>query len=160
MAICGRQLTRRGRLTRCYRNTAHDGGCSPTPDDTVAAADAVTGHATITSRLVSPSNPGGMTLDEARRERDAAMAQADGGTDLTWQQDVEDAARKALAIAVLITADDLWNVGLRQPREPRALGPAMLRLVSRGILARTGDYRPSTRRHATPVPVYRAGPHA
>ncbi len=159
-AICDRQLTRKGRLTRCYRTPGHDGACAPIPDSPAAAAEAITGRPSVSERVARPGNPNGLTLDEARRERDDAMTRADGGTDLAWQADVETAARQALAASPdgTVTADDLWHTGLRQPREPRALGPAMLRLVARGLLRRTGDYRPSTRRHATPIPVYTAGP--
>lgn len=55
-----------------------------------------------------------------------------------------------------MTSDALWPAGLQAPREPRALGPVILRCAKAGLMERTGAYRPSVRSHLTPRIVWRS----
>lgn len=66
------------------------------------------------------------------------------------------------------TADDIWAVldnnieeGLLEPVENRrVLGPILSRAVRRGSIAKTNRVIPSTRRNASPIPVWRTSdPH-
>ena len=98
------------------------------------------------------------TLDRARVERDAAMAQVAEHTDPEWLAQAERAVGHLAALREPFTADSVWEqLAARQvpaPREPRALGPVMKRAVRDGVIRWTGNYDSSTRRHCTPVRVY------
>jgi hypothetical protein len=54
------------------------------------------------------------------------------------------------------TADDVWNTGLKPPREPRALGAVLTILRRDGVVEPTGEFRPTVRRsrHAAPIRVW------
>lgn len=52
--------------------------------------------------------------------------------------------------------DDLWDTGLPEPRESRALGPLILRAARDGLMAKSGEFRKSVRSHLTEKPVWRS----
>lgn len=67
-------------------------------------------------------------------------------------EDHADPAWKSLAIRTVryvcerrefFTADDLWEAGLPEPREPRAIGPVMRRAQTAGLCEQTGRQVPS-----------------
>lgn len=104
------------------------------------------------------------THADARRERDAAMAQVHQGTDPVWAAAAEQAVVVMLrADNGYFTADDVWDAlttaNVPAPREPRALGPILRRLANDGTIQATG-FTESRRRHGAPVRVYVAGPAA
>lgn len=51
------------------------------------------------------------------------------------------------------TPDDVWEMGLERPREPRALGPVMMRAARAGLIYPTGRWVKSENpaQHATPI---------
>jgi hypothetical protein len=97
-----------------------------------------------------------LSLSDAIAERDEAMTRVDDAADEDWKS-AADAAILATAISNPdgFTTDDVWNGGLAATRENRALGPRITAAARRGRIEKTGEYRPSTRRHATPLPVWR-----
>lgn len=55
-----------------------------------------------------------------------------------------------------VFVDDLWSAGLDRPPNAKALGPAMLKAARSKLIAKTGEYRPSTSSHLLPKPVWRS----
>lgn len=101
------------------------------------------------------------TLPQARQQRDQALAQVDAAADEEWRA----AARAALAWCAAnlptFSTDDVWgrlaDVQAPAPREPRALGPLVMAAVRTGRIKDTGSMTQSRRRHASRIPLYRAG---
>lgn len=100
---------------------------------------------------------GGPSLPEAKKARDAALAQVEANADDDWK-------KRAFAALIVIAkrqetliANDLWEV-VERPREPRALGPVMMRGHKYGIVEPTSTYRPvpSAKSHAAPVRIWRS----
>ena len=93
----------------------------------------------------------------AKAARDEALERVEGGAPEEW---LRDAHLKVHEVAYRLddfTTDDLFEWGLWQPPEPRALGPVMLKAVRDGLIEKTGDYRQSRmpRCHGRPKAVYR-----
>lgn len=98
------------------------------------------------------------TPADGRRERDEALARVDTAADPAWKDEARRIVRRVATTRDTFTTDDVWDAGLPTPTEPRALGPVITALIRAGAITATGDYVPSRRRHATPMPVYRLGP--
>jgi hypothetical protein len=98
------------------------------------------------------------TVAEARVERDEAMGRAAAGTDPEWETQVIRAIAQLVDSGATFSSDDVWQQldrnGVASPREPRALGPIMARMVRIGRLEHVG-FTPSVRRHATPIRTFR-----
>jgi len=97
----------------------------------------------------------------AEAEKTEAMAKAERGTDPEWAAKAERICLHLANRVDAFTPDLVWATleeeQVPPPREPRALGPVLQRLVRQGKLKHTG-YAPSNRRHKSPVGVYTAGP--
>jgi len=96
-----------------------------------------------------------LTFEDAARARDSAMERVDGAADPVWRADAEAAVLAVAARGMPFTTDDVWDAGLRYPRELRAIGPVMQRLARAGAIRRTGRFRPSLRSHLSPKPEWR-----
>jgi hypothetical protein len=96
------------------------------------------------------------TLVEAVKERDEAVAKAFAAADEAWKNEAIKLVEEIALYAPAFTADDLWLNGLSKPREPRALGGVLTRCAANGIIEKSGQYLPSVRRHATPIPVWKS----
>ncbi len=98
------------------------------------------------------------TVAEARADRDEAMGRAAAGTDPSWETEAIRAIAQLVDSGATFSSDDVWQQlernGVASPREPRALGPIMARMVKIGRLEHVG-YTPSVRRHATPIRTFR-----
>lgn len=92
-------------------------------------------------------------MAEARRQADAAIERAYNGADPEWKAAAAWAVFYVAKNKRVFTGDDVWAVGLPRPREPRALGPIMLRAAKKGLIRKTGRMVPSA------VPKDHMNPH-
>ena len=90
----------------------------------------------------------------AERQRDAGMAQVDMATHESWKMDADIFIETYLRTHPQLFVDDLWAAGLVKPPSPRALGPRVLSAAKRGLMKRSGFYRPSVNSHMTEKPVW------
>jgi hypothetical protein len=92
---------------------------------------------------------------------DAAMAKAvarvDRAADPDWKEEAYAAGVQLCRMRERFTADDMWTL-VAKPREPRALGPVMRRLVKDGHCIATRETRRSEIpvHHRCPLRVYRS----
>lgn len=102
-----------------------------------------------------------LTLDDARRQRDAALARVDEHADQAWKQQALDAVRQVCEQRPDFHVDDIWTLtDLPSTREDRALGPVMLRAARLGWCRKTDRVRPSARSHGSGKPVWQSLLHA
>lgn len=89
--------------------------------------------------------------------RDAALDQVEEHANPEWLQLAERYVR-GLPSGLSFTTDQVWDaVGeVATTHEPRALGAVMMRLAREKVVAKTREYRPTTRKqaHARPIPVW------
>lgn len=90
---------------------------------------------------------------EARRQRDLAMTRVDDAADPLWKTAADWTVLYVCLTQRVFTGDDVWAAGLPKPREPRALGPVILRARKRGLCQKTG------RIVASQVPKDHCNPH-
>jgi len=101
------------------------------------------------------------TLFDAMAERDSALEQIAGNTDLNWLRAANQAVEWLAKSAVNgFTSDDVWaqleTYGMTgQVHDNRALGPVISRCARNNLIMDTGQYRPSKRRHCAPIKVWR-----
>lgn len=96
-------------------------------------------------------------LQQAQDERDAAIEQADANADAQWKLRALNIVERLAKDQPMLTTDDVWKEGLDLPREGRALGGVMLRARGAGLIAKIPNaYRPSVRRHCSPIQVWRS----
>lgn len=97
-------------------------------------------------------------LPQAYVERDEAMGRAQAHADNRFVAEAETIIRRwAHDRPDGFTTDLVWNeLEMRGVpcREPRALGPVVMRLSRKGVIRQTGRTVPSVRRHASPIPVW------
>jgi hypothetical protein len=79
----------------------------------------------------------------SRKARDEAIERVDDAAADRWKEDAWQLILRLSAAGAPFTTDDLWRAGLAMPREPRALGPMMLRAVRHKVCAPTGVYADS-----------------
>jgi hypothetical protein len=113
-----------------------------------------------------PSTTRSPTTSEAIAERDDALARVDQAADADWQGEAILSFRRLVERGEPFTTDDVWDDladrDVPGPREPRALGPVTRRLLGLGLIepVEPQEWRPSRRRHMTPIRVYRSGRNA
>jgi hypothetical protein len=94
----------------------------------------------------------------ARRERDVGMSSVERNAAETWKAAMWDVVVRLAASGEDFTTDDVWFAAERLDIPPvhdgRALGPLMMRASRQNVVEATG-YRPSVRRHLTPIRVWR-----
>lgn len=95
-------------------------------------------------------------LGEAAAGRDQGMAQVDANADAEWKQYAEDWMFRYLRTHPTMFTDELWDLGLEEPREMRALGPVVLGLQRQGYIVRTEETRPRAHGHLAYGPVWRS----
>ena len=93
-------------------------------------------------------------IDQARDERDQGIDRAENNADLTWLAKAEAAVIGLAQVREFLTADLVWPV-CGPTKEPRALAGVLRRLQGK-VIEPTGTYAQSTRRHASPVRVWRS----
>lgn len=94
------------------------------------------------------------TLADARRERDDALVRVEAGADERWSAYAYEWACAYLRSHREWFPDASWSDGLVEPREARAFGPVVLRIIRAGFVAKTGEMRERTRGHAALGPVW------
>lgn len=100
-------------------------------------------------------------MNAAEQKRDEALARVEENADQDWCIAAQLAFYEVIAAYPEFTTDHVWAVlkewQVGSPREPRAMGPIVMRLVKEGAMEATGAYRKSTRPecNARPIAVYR-----
>lgn len=89
------------------------------------------------------------------RERDEAMRRVDENAEDEWKTRADAAILKTGLELATFTSDDVWNTGLDEGHDPRALGPRMNTAARRGLIEKTGSFIASERRHMTPIVEWR-----
>lgn len=92
---------------------------------------------------------------QAKAERDEALDEVSHGVSPIWKQKAYDALVSLAYQQPEIMADDLWEV-VEQPPEPRAAGAIFMKAAKNEIIVKTDEHRPSARRHATDMVVWRS----
>lgn len=96
-----------------------------------------------------------LTLFDALRARDEAMARVDEAADSVWKDQALEAIRVTCEQLHEFHVDDVWKIGeLERTREDRALGPQMRRAAALGWCRKTDRVRPSIRSHGSGKPVW------
>lgn len=92
-----------------------------------------------------------------RELRDKALEEVDLNAESDWKSQAATVVATLAQSGQPFTPDDVWAAGLPRPREPRALGPVMMRAVKSGLIEPTGEWVNSKQasQHATPVRVWR-----
>jgi len=104
-----------------------------------------------------PASPRSFDGEESRALRDVALERVERAS-RAWQEKAIAAIRNVARRRKTFLVDDVWLEDLEQPREGRAMGAAIRRALSEGIIERTEEFRPSARRtsHSTPRRVWRS----
>jgi hypothetical protein len=99
-------------------------------------------------------------FNEAASEaaKEEAMARVELHAEPLWKDSAYRMAVHLARVRQTFTVDDLWSF-IDKPREPRALGPLVLRLKKEGIWIETPERVKSKipAHHQYPVTVYRSG---
>lgn len=91
---------------------------------------------------------------DARDARDDALNRVDEAADQDWKDRALEAVYQLCQSQPVFTSEDIWEL-IEKPREPRALGPVMLRAVKLGYCEPGGFVNCSmVSRHAAPVRQY------
>jgi hypothetical protein len=108
---------------------------------------------------------GSLFGDGPRKPEWTAKDARDEAVERVWRHASTEWKVKAWAILLLVasrletfTANDLWEAGLPEARDNRALGPLLLQAVREGYIEPTNETRKSTRivAHQRPMAVWRS----
>lgn len=94
------------------------------------------------------------SLSVAIKQRDEAMAKVEANAGEDWNDYAMRVIQRVANRLQVFTSDDVMEALLVLPHDSRALGPAMKRAAARGIIVATDNFRPSHRRHATPIRIW------
>jgi hypothetical protein len=93
----------------------------------------------------------------ARTERDEALVRVEAGTDPNWAMMAEESVARLARSGEPFSSDDVWEalsfLQVEAPREPRAMGPVMRRMIMDNVITATG-FAVSRRRHGGTVRMY------
>jgi hypothetical protein len=106
-----------------------------------------------------PWHGGPAKMQETGREkRDRKIQQVDGNADPAWRNEAEATVLRLAATGIDFTTSDVWESGLRRPREPRALGAVIKHLSKAGHIVPAGYYVNSREpnQNARPLCVWRS----
>lgn len=90
-----------------------------------------------------------LTIEDALAARDVALERVQRGADPAWCDRALQVIRRVCEDRADWHSDVLWEYGLDEPTEARALGPVMLRAARLGYCTRTDRVRPSVRSHGS-----------
>jgi hypothetical protein len=96
-------------------------------------------------------------FDAAREARDLGMARVETATSDVWKHAAFQAIERLAATGEPFISDDVWNelgASLSDVTNQRALGPVMMSARKKGIIEKTGGYRPSVRSNLSPKPLW------
>ena len=105
---------------------------------------------------MTDKEPRQRSLDEIMAE---AIGKADSGTDPMWRGNARGRLLQLAKTRPELTTDDLWEAGVPQTRENRALGPIMLWGRRIGIITPTNNVQASRlheRNHGRRITVWRS----
>lgn len=89
-------------------------------------------------------------FQEALRARDYAIAQVDAAAPEDWKELAYLAGEAVARRQKYLTSEDVRDMldrnNVPEPKEPRAVGPVMLRLQAAGVIRNTGQFTRYTRR--------------
>jgi hypothetical protein len=88
----------------------------------------------------------------AYKARDEAIARDKGGA--AWMTHAVDVIHQVAQTKGVFTSDDVMYELRVLPHDNRALGSAMKRAAALRLIKATPNFRPSLRRHATPIRVW------
>ena len=92
----------------------------------------------------------------ARASRDAALASVADHADPGWLEHALGCLERTARELAEFISDDVWDRGLRAPREGRALGVAFRRAARSGLIQKSDRLRPSVRSYLSGKPVWRS----
>jgi hypothetical protein len=95
------------------------------------------------------------TQQEAAAATEMAVEAVEHNADPEWLERAFQAVQICARDNAHFTVDRVWDY-IEKPREPRALGPVMRRAMSAQVIASTGEYDKSDRRHSSPVMIYKS----
>ena len=97
-------------------------------------------------------------LEQGLANRAGAMGRAERGLDPQWKEEALAAIRLVAECMPEFTADDVWQTGLDEPSNPKALGNMMLAARRAGIAVKTGRHITTARasRNAGDVAVWQS----
>lgn len=97
-----------------------------------------------------------LSLEEGLRRRDDALTRVEQHASPDWNEQAFDTVCSVARRLRFFAADDLWEAGLPTPREPRAIGPVLLRAVRAGFCWNTHTQRNSRKvsQNARPITIY------
>ena len=95
-------------------------------------------------------------LDFSKQERDLAMVAVAETAGEDWIAYAVGVIAKVAKELKRFTSDDVMEALEYRPPDCRALGPAIKRAQTMGIIVATEDFRLSVRRHASPIRVWEA----
>lgn len=95
-----------------------------------------------------------LSMDQALAQRDAALQAVEQHADAAWKARALDAVREVCEQHEFWHCDMIWDTGLDEPAESRALGPVIMAAARRGWCVRTNTTAPSVRSHGSHKPVW------
>lgn len=97
-----------------------------------------------------------MTIEDALAARDVALERVQRAADPAWCARALDVIHRVCLDREDWHSDVLWEYGLDEPAEARALGPVVMKAARLGWCRRTMEGRPSVRSHGAPKPVWQS----
>lgn len=94
------------------------------------------------------------TYEKAESKRNRAMDRVEDKAGEAWSQYAVSLIRSIAQRMKRFTSDDVMVSLEQKPHDPRALGPAMKRAQKLGYIKPTTDFKPSLRRHLSPIRVW------
>lgn len=93
-----------------------------------------------------------------RAARDEAIDRVDANALPEWKDAAIETVYQVALRKWTFATDDIWAAGLEKPREPKAMGPVMLRAVKLGYCEPMDVSRRSRKvtQHARPLQMYRS----
>ena len=97
-----------------------------------------------------------LSLLDGRGLRDQALERVEAAAPPDWNDRALEAVFQAALRWSYFASDDVWRLGLEKPREPRAMGPVMMRAVKLGYCQPQDSTRISSipGQHARPLRIY------
>jgi hypothetical protein len=86
--------------------------------------------------------------------RDRALTRVEEGAGAAWMAEAREAILTVSNRLATFTSQAVWRQMREKPREPRALGAAMRKAVTEGLIVATGTFRPEGS-HKRPLAVWR-----
>ena len=105
---------------------------------------------------LTPPQPDMFDEPRAQLHRDVALDTVTSCADPVWLDRAFEAVQRVALAQPTFSTEHVWKSGLDKPREPRAMGPVMIRALKAGICRKLGYNHGSgmVTRHAAPVMLY------